>query len=170
MNNLSGNESGELIYLFAYGLLLLLYLIILKLFMNCIDELMSKSHTLSHKSVIDLQIRQEAANRHTDDKTHTFDAYRMAITFVKIVILLCTLTGIFVLLIIKLNIFFALGMAVLMGIVAWQVNNWRNGKGKEVVRRSEDVFIQMGGYSLGSLVILGIALILISVGLILLPA
>lgn len=169
MNSLSGNETTSLVYLFAYGILLLLYIVILKLFMNCIDELMTKSHSVVHRSIIDVQIRQEAANRHTEDKTHTFDAYMIAMTFLKIIILLGTLTGIFVLLIIKLNIFFALGTAVLMAVVAWQFNVWRNGKGKDLVKRSESVFIQLGGYSLGSLIILAIALILISVGLIILP-
>lgn len=169
MNSLSDSEGTALIYLFAYGILLLFYLIILKLFMNCIDELMTKHHSVSHRSVIDVQIRQEAANRHADDKTHTLDAYMIAVTFLKIVILVGMLTGIFVLLIIKLNIFFALGMAVLMGLIAWQLNTWRKGKGRDVVRRTEDIFIQMGGYSLGSLIILAIALILISIGLILLP-
>lgn len=171
MNNLSSAvEWDSLIFLAAYGVLILLYLVILKLLMNCIEQLTAKGSNTFHRSVIDVQIRQEAANLHTDDKTHTFDAFLLAMTFLKAVVLVVGLAGVFILVTLKLNIFFAFGVAALASVVAWQINLWRKGKGKDIIKRSEHIFIQVGGYNIGTLIFFIIALILVTAGLILLPS
>lgn len=169
MNELSsGSDWNSLLLFAAYGVLIFLYLIILKVLMNCIEQLTSKS-TPATRSVIDVDIHREAANRHVDDKSHTFDAFGFAMTFLKLIISLGGIVAIFVLITIKLNVFFAFGISVLVGVIVWQFMEWRKGKGKEVIKHYEGIFIQIGGYNIGTLIFFVIALILVTVGLVLLP-
>lgn len=169
MNDLtSESEWSILLRAGIYALLILAYFIILKVLLSCIEQLLSKNGR-SHKSVIDVQIHQEAANRHADDKDHTFDAFNMALEFLKIVLILGGVVGLFVIIVLKLNVFFAFGIYTLLGVVAWQLVQWRNSNGKEVIKRYEDFIIRIGGYNAGTFVVFSIALILVTVGLIMLP-
>lgn len=165
----AGTDWNSLIVFIAYGLLICLYLVTLKLLLNCIEQLMSSKNNPVRRSIIDVDIHREAANRHADDKTHMFDPYAFALTFLKIFILITGVAGIFIIITIKLNVFFAFGIAVLVGVIAWQLVQWHNRKGKEVVRRYENIFIKIGGYNIGTLIFFVIALVLITAGLILLP-
>jgi hypothetical protein len=170
MNELSsGVDRGSLLIIIAYCVLIALYLLILKVLLNFVEELMSKNRRGAQRSIIDVEIHEELANRHADDKTHTFDAYGFALNFLKVVIAFVGIVGGFLILVYKLNIFFALVAALLIAVVTWQFIQWKKGRGKEFIRRYENLFIRIGGYNLGTLIFFVIALLLVTVGLILLP-
>lgn len=169
MNNLSSDASSwDYFLLFAaYGILILLYIVILKALMNCIEHMMSKNHH-SQRSVIDVQIHQNSKIHH-DDKMKSFDFYPLALEFLKISLIIGGLVEIFVLITLKLNVFFAFGISVLVAGIGWQVHQWHNGGGHDLVAKYENVLIRIGGYNIVTLIFLFVAFIFVTIGLVLLP-
>lgn len=166
----SGIEIGSFFLFFVYGVLIVIYLAVLKAFVDCLGQFMTKHHTPHHRSVVDLGIRQEAANRHADDKTHIFDPFQLAITILKLFSIFGGIMAAFVIITLKFNVFFAFGVTALVALIVWQFINWQHGnRGRIIVRKYEKTIVQMGGHSVGAMILLFIALSLITLGLILLP-
>lgn len=169
MNEMSSNLEWDTLLLFAaYGVLIFLYLIILKLLMNCIEQ-MSQKNIRTQRSVIDVDIHRDAGSRHADDKMRTFDAFYFALTFLKLAVAIGGVVGIFVLITLKLNVFFAFGIAALTGVGVGQFIQWKNGRGQEIMKRYDSLFTRMGGYSTVMFIFFLIALIVVTILLILLP-
>lgn len=165
----TGTDWNSLFLIMGYGVLIFMYLVILKVLMNCIEQIMSSKNNQHHRSIIDLDIRQEAANRHIDDKNHTFDAYAFALAFLKVAVAIGGVVGIFIILLLKFNVFLATGVFAFILIFTWQFMLWREAKGREIINKYETKFIEIGGYNIGTLFFFALALILVTVGLIALP-
>lgn len=169
MNEMSpGFEWDTLLLFAAYGVLIFLYLIILKLLMSCIKQ-MTQKNVRMQRSIIDVDIHRDAGSRHADDKMRTFDAFYFALAFLKLAVALGGVVGIFILITLKLNVFFAFGIAAAVGVLVGQVIRWKNGKGQEFMKRYDGLFIRLGGYSTAMFIFFLIALCVVTVALVLLP-
>lgn len=169
MNEMSsGFEWDSLIVFAVYGVLIFLYLIILKMLMNCIEQ-MSQKNLRTQRSIIDVDIHRDAGSRHADEHMRTFDAFYLALTFLKLALALGGIFGIFILITLKLNVFFAFGIASAVGVAVGLFIQWKEGRGRDIMKRYDNLFARMGGYSTVMFVFFLIALAVVTIVLILLP-
>ena len=170
MDQLSSDINWDsLIILAAYGVLILMYLIVLKLLMRCLEQMFNKAPQ-AQNTVVDMDIRLEAANKHADDKNFMFDPYGVAVVIVKVFFSIAAIVAAYTIVMIKLNVLIATSGAVFIGVAVWRLNEWRKRGGAHKLEEYDEAFARMGGYNIGTLIFLVIAFILATVGLIVLPA
>lgn len=154
MESIARDGTG-LPLLLAYGFVILLYLIILRLLLNMIQQMGDKH--LTQRSVVDRDIHKMMDNR-VETSMHAFDVYTVALIIAKGGIAALFMAAIIVLLSVKVGI---LATAMLIAIVItmlWGVNHWLKSQEKTRSIRGEiQKYVQKSG-SVGSILLLSIAL------------
>lgn len=158
------NDTTSLPMLLAYGLLILLYLLILKLLLNFLQQMGDKHRT--QKSVIDVDIHNTMTPQ-VESSMHTFDVYSIAIVIAKGGITATAMAAIIVLLVLKVGILATALLILIVIVFLWGLNHWLNHREKVGTIREIRRYVQKSG-SVGSVVMLSIALVVVLFGMILL--
>jgi hypothetical protein len=153
----SDNSIGLGVFL-AYGILILLYLIILRLLLNLLQQMGDKH--IAQRSVIDRDIHRTMTN-HVETSMHAFDAYNIAIVIVKGGISAIAMAAIIVLLVIKFG-FLATGVLIVIVVtVIYAVDHWLKSREKPGSFRAEvRKYVQKAG-SVGTIIMLSILLVVL---------
>ncbi len=160
MESLSDSSVG-LPSLFAYGLLILLYLIILKLLLNLLQRLGKERY---HKSVVDREIHATMTNR-VETSMHAFDVYDIALIIAKAGIATIAMAAIIVLLVIKVGVLATALLIIITVTVLYAVSTWLKSQEKPGTMRAEvRKYIRKTG-GVGTVIILSLALVLLLFGM-----
>ncbi len=151
----------------GYAVLILLYFVILRLLLNCIEQLTKKHHT--QKFAVDSDIHQENAETRIDDSMVGMDIYGRTIAFLRIVIAALAVLGVVIILAVKLNIILAVTISIVAGIVTWRLIHWkkRSEHKYDIIEFVFDKLVSIGG-NVGTAIFLVVALIVVALGLVLL--
>lgn len=145
--------------LLAYGLIILLYLIILRLMLNALQQLGEKHRY--QKTVVDADIHRTMNDR-IERSMDTFDIYSMAIVIAKGGIAAVAMAAIIILLTLKVGIIATI--LVITGVVLclWTANRWLRSQEKAMNIRGEiHKYAQKFG-SMGMIIVLsGILVVLL---------
>ena len=142
--------------LIAYGFLIFLYLVILRLLLNLLQQ-MGDKHVLQ-KSVIDRDIHSTMTNR-VETSMHAFDVYSVAIVIAKGGIATLAMAAIIILLVIKVGILATILLIAIVIMLLYAYNRWTKSRERaESLRGEIKKNIQKAG-SMGTIVMLSIALV-----------
>jgi uncharacterized membrane protein YidH (DUF202 family) len=157
MNSLAEN-GVTFSSLIAYGILIFLYLVILRLLLNMLQQ-MSDQHVLQ-KSVIDRDIHKTMTNR-VETSMHAFDIYSVAIVIAKGGIATLAMAAIIVLLIVKVGLLATIFLIAIVILLLYGYNRWARSREKaESLRGEIRKNIQKAG-SGGMILLLSIALVVL---------
>lgn len=158
MQTLSG-DSVSLTVLFLYGLIILLYLIILRLLLNMLQQLNDKHHR-TQKSIIDVDVHRIMTPQ-VESSMHAFDISTLAITIAKGGIAAIAMAAIIVLLVLKIGFFATLIIIAIVILIAWALDLWLRSREKPGGIRSEvQKYVQKSG-SVGTILLLSILLVIL---------
>lgn len=150
----------------AYALLIVLYFIILRLLLNCIQQL-TKKHR-DQRSVIDADIHQESLETRVDDSMVGMDIYGRTIAFLRLVLITVAILGVALILAIKLNIILAVSICMLAGLITWRLLRWKKnvetGARYDIISFVLEKFVAIGG-NIGTVIFLMVALVITAFGL-----
>jgi small-conductance mechanosensitive channel len=157
MNTLAANGLSFPILL-AYGLLILLYLLILKLLINLLQQ-MGDKHMLQ-RSVIDRDIHQTMTNR-VETSMHAFDIYSVAIVIAKGGIAVLAMAAVMVLLVLKVGVLATMLLVIVVILLLYAYNQWVRSREKDKSIRGEiRKYVQKSG-SIGMILLLSISLVVL---------
>lgn len=156
MDSFSSNTPG-LPILLAYGFLILIYLVILRLLLNLLQQ-MSNKHRIQ-RSVIDSDIHQTMSSN-LDGSMQTFDAYPIAIVIAKGGIAAISMAAVIVLMVIKVGIVATASLVVIVVLFAWAVNHWLRSREKVGTIRQITKVVEKSG-SIATVVMLSIVLVVL---------
>lgn len=157
MQNINGDPVSASVLL-AYGLLILLYLLILRLLLNLLQQMTNKHYTA--KSVIDRDIHR-VMNDNVETSMHAFNVYSLATLIVKAGVTTIAMAAIVVLLVVKVGIFATTLLVLICLILLWTLNQWLRRREKAGGLRQEiRKYTQRAG-SAGTVVLLSIALVVL---------
>lgn len=153
----TGNMPSMGIFL-AYGLLILLYLFILRLLLNLIQRMGDKGAI--GKSIIDRDIHQTMTNE-VETSMHAFNAYNIAIIIVKFAVAAIAMGAIEVIMVMKFGVLAAALLTVLVVLIAWAFNHWLKSKEEahNIIGETRKFIANAG--SAGTVVLLTIALVVV---------
>ncbi|MDB5184119.1 MAG: hypothetical protein JWO07_800 [Candidatus Saccharibacteria bacterium] len=151
------DTAPSLPVMLAYGLVILLYLVILRLLLNFLQQLSDKHHR--HQSIIDRGIRAMKSHR-IDGSMQAFDPYTIAVIIAKGGIATISMAVVIVLLVTKVGPTATAALLVAVILVAWAVNHWLKSREKVGTIKEIRTYIQKSG-SIGSVVVLSIALVVL---------
>jgi hypothetical protein len=147
------DTTPSLPVMLAYGLIILLYLVILRLLLNFFQQ-MSDKH--AQRSIIDRSIHAMRTHR-VDSSMQAFDPYSIAIAITKGGIATLATAVVIVLLIEKLGFEATVTVLIMVIIVAWTANRWLRSREKVGIVREARKYLQRGG-SVGSVIALSVLL------------
>lgn len=155
MGSIANNGFSLPIFL-AYGFIILIYLVILRLLLNLLQQ-MSDKH-ISQRSVIDRDIHRVMTND-VETSMQAFNAYNIAIVIAKGGIAAIAMAGVLVVLVLKFGILTAVLLVVMAVAILWAINHWLKSREKpESLRAEIRKNVQKAG-SMGSIIMLSIALV-----------
>jgi hypothetical protein len=144
--------------LLAYGLLILLYLLILKLLLNLLQQ-MGDKHRIQ-KSVIDRDVHRVMTPQ-VDSSMQTFDPYGVAIIIAKGGITAISMAAVIILSVLKVGIVATALLVVIAVLFLWAINHWLKAREKAGSVRDEiRKYVQKSG-SMGTIVLLSILLVVL---------
>jgi hypothetical protein len=155
---LGGDDTLSLPIFIAYGILILLYLVILKVLLNLLQQLGSKHRT--QRSVIDVDIHNTMTPR-VDSSMQTYDVRSIANIIARGVITAIAMAILIVLSVVKIGL---LATLVLLGIVIlcmWAINQLLRQISKTEVMKTIHKYTQLGGSNTGAILLLSIALVVV---------
>lgn len=142
--------------LIAYGILIFLYLVILRLLLNVLQQ-MSDKHILQ-KSVIDRDIHRTMTSR-VETSMHAFDVYSVAIVIAKGGIATLAMAAIIVLLVIKVGLLATVLLITIVILLLYGYSRWAKSREKaESLRGEIKKNLQKAG-GIGTILMLSIALV-----------
>jgi len=152
------NSGFSLPIFLMYGLLILLYLIILRLLLNLLQQLGDK-HAYQ-RSVVDRDIHQTMTRR-VETSMHAFNVYDLAIVIAKAGITTIAMAAIIILLTVKFGIVATILLIAITIILLYTVDRWLKSREKPGSFRADvRKYVQKAG-SVGTIVMLSIALVVL---------
>jgi hypothetical protein len=154
----SGADSSISLGTFiAYGVLIFLYLVILKLLLNLLQQMGARQ---SQRSVVDRDIRR-TWNRRDESSMYAFDIYGASLVIAKGGIATIAMAAIIVLLVLKFGLL-ATGVLIVMVVVAlYGVDHWLRSREKPDSVRAEIRRALRGAGSMGTIILLSILLVVL---------
>jgi len=144
--------------LLAYGMIILLYLVILRLLLNLLQQMGDKHRT--QRSVIDVDVHRTMTPQ-VDSSMHAFDIYSIAIVIAKGGIAMVAMAAMIVLLAIKVGILATVLIVAMVVLCLWTVNQWLRSREKVGSIGGEmRKYVQKSG-SMGTVVLLSIVLVVL---------
>ncbi len=161
MDPLSNNTSNLWVFM-GYGVLIFLYLVILRLLLNFIQQLGHKYRT--QKSVVDVDIHRTMTPK-IDDSMTAFDPYSIAMAVVKGALAVGGIALVLAILVIKLGVIATGLILVIVILLLWAVSHWLHQKEDSSFRHQVSRFVKTGGNAI-SVTLLLIALALVTIALV----
>ena len=154
MQTYSG-ESVSITVIIIYGAIILLYLLILQLLLNVLQQLSDKHRP--QRSVIDVDIHRTMTPR-IESSMHTFDISSVALIIAKAGISVAAMAAVIVLLVIKIGILASITLVAIVILVAWAIDVWlKSRKTSNSVRSEVRKVVQKSG-NIGVMLALSILL------------
>lgn len=142
----------------AYGFLILLYLMILKLLLNVMQR-MGDRH-LAQRSIIDRDIRRVMTNR-VETSMQTFDVYSVALIIAKGGIATLAMAAVIVMMTLKFGPLATGALVVMVIAILYAVNRWLRSREKPGSVRAElRKQVQKFG-SMGAIIMLSLTLVIL---------
>jgi hypothetical protein len=164
MESLSGSTTTSNFWVFVgYGILIFLYLVILRLLLNFIQQLGQKYRT--QKSVVDVDIHRTMTPK-IEDSMIAFDPYSIAMTVVKGAMAIIGMAIAIIILVLKLGVV-ATGLILVTAVLLlWAVNHWLRQRDSSSFRHRVNHFIKTGGNAVSVTVLVialaGVAIVLVA--------
>jgi|GEM_PF-7096634 len=155
MQKLEG-DPVNLTLLFLYGLIILLYLFILRLLLNVLQQLNDKHHV--QRSVVDVDIRRVMTPQ-VESSMHAFDISMIAITIAKGAIATVATAVVIILLVLKVGILATALLVAIVVLIAWAVDIWLRSRKKPAGVRAQMYKIVQRSGSFGMILMLSILLV-----------
>lgn len=141
----------------AYGILIFLYLVILKLLLNLLQQMGARQ---AQRSVVDRSIRR-AMTRKDESSMYAFDIYSISLVVAKGGIATIAMAAIIILLVLKFGLL-ATGVLIIMVVVAlYGVDHWLRSREKPDSVRAEIRRALKGAGSMGTIILLSILLVVL---------
>lgn len=157
MDSLANSGVSFPIFL-AYGLLILIYIFILRLLLNLLQQ-MGDKHSIQ-RSVVDRDIHQTMTHR-VETSMHAFDVYGIAIVIAKGGIATITMATIIIILVIKFGLIVTAFLVSGVVLTLWAINHWLSSLQKPGSLRAEmHKFFQNAG-GVGTIITLSIVLVVL---------
>ncbi len=157
MESLADN-GVSLPILLAYGLLILLYLVILRLLLNFLQQLGSKHRT--QRSIIDVDIHNTMTPR-VDSSMQTFDVHSIANTIARGIVTVVAIAILLVLAVIKIGILATIILLAIIVLCLYAINQLLRQMSKTEIMKSVHKYTQLGGGNTGAILLLSIALVVV---------
>lgn len=149
----------------AYAALVILYCVVLRLLLDCLNELMAKRRTQRQAIDYDIHIESIAVEK-AEEAMKPMDIYGKTVAVLRIFLLLISMIVLFIILVVKFNAILAFAIFALVGLLLWGMEKIRRRIGK--MHQLDFLFetlTRAGGNVITGLFLL-VALVLVSFGLI----
>jgi hypothetical protein len=160
---LGGNDTLSLPILIAYGILILLYLVILKVLLNLLQQLGSKHRT--QRSVIDVDIHN-TMTPHVDSSMQTFDVRSIANIIARGIVTVTAMAILIVLSVIKIGFLATVVLISIVILCMWAINQLLRQMSRTEIMKTVHKYTQLGGGNTGAIVLLSIGLVVVLFGLV----
>lgn len=157
-----GLSDNQYWFFIGYCILIFIYLVILRLLLNFLQQLTQKNRT--QRSIVDVDIH-EAMNPRMDDSMRAFDPYPLAIVVVRATMAVIGMAIVLLVSYVKIGLLGTAGLVIAAILLSWAYSRWINQHNKTELSRSVQHFVQTGG-SYVSVILLFIALGLVTVALV----
>jgi hypothetical protein len=155
--NAAVDTTPSLSVILTYGLVILLYLVILRLLLNLLQGVSDKHR---QRSVIDRGIHATMSHRH-EGSMQAFDSYGIAVVITKGGIATLSMAAIIVLLSVKIGVPATFLIIISVILVTWAANKWVRSHEKGTLREAR-VIAQKAG-SMGAVLALSVTLVILLV-------
>lgn len=142
----------------VYGFIIVLYLIILKLLLNALQQLTDKDS--EKRSIVDMQIHR-TTQAQIEESMHTFDISAAAMVIAKAAFVVVALAAVIVIVVVKVGYVPALLLAGIVGGSLWLVRTWMKGQDRTHDIRGDIRNIMKKAASIGMVIVLGVMLLVL---------
>lgn len=144
--------------LFAYGILIMIYLMILKLLLTSLQQLGKKDQ--SYRSVVDADIRRTVPAE-VDSMMQTNNVRTFANTVARGFVTVIAMAAVIVLLVVKVGILATLFLLIMVIVTLWAFNRLLRQISKTEMKAAIRRYVQLGAGNTSSILLLSIGLVVV---------